>query len=98
MAYMATYNWVWLLGSAFIGFAMGWIAVVQRGDGLSTELMKKLAVLVAALVLLSLTRLIPDRAGYGLDLALVMFGVYLVGCAIGSGLRSWVVSRGSAAA
>ena len=35
MAYLATFHWGWLLGSLLLGFAMGWIAVVQRGQGVS---------------------------------------------------------------
>ncbi len=35
----------------------------------------------------------PGRFGYWLDLGLVQFGCYLVGCAIGSWLRDWVISR-----
>jgi hypothetical protein len=35
MAYLATFHWGWLLGSLVLGFAMGWIAVVHRGQGIS---------------------------------------------------------------
>ena len=48
-----------------------------------------MAVLLAA----ALTHIVPGRPGYWLDLGLVMFALYLVGCAIGSWLRDWVVSR-----
>ena len=41
----------------------------------------------------SLLRAIPGRAGYWLDLGLVMFIVYLAGCAVGAWLRALVVSR-----
>jgi hypothetical protein len=41
----------------------------------------------------ALSRTVPGRFGYWLDLGLTMFGLYLVGCAIGSWLRDWVVSR-----
>jgi|GEM_PF-337071 len=33
------------------------------------------------------------RVGYWLDLGLIMFACYLIGCAVGSWLRDWVVSR-----
>ena len=33
MTYLATFHWGWLLASLLLGLAMGWIAVVQRGDG-----------------------------------------------------------------
>ena len=35
MAYLATFHWGWLLASLLLGFAMGWIAVVHRGQGVS---------------------------------------------------------------
>jgi hypothetical protein len=36
---------------------------------------------------------VPGRFGYWLELGLVLFACYLVGCAIGSWLRDWVISR-----
>ena len=35
MVYLATFHWGWLLASLLLGFAMGWIAVVHRGQGVS---------------------------------------------------------------
>ena len=35
MAYLAAFNWGWLLASLLLGLAMGWIAVVHRGPGIS---------------------------------------------------------------
>lgn len=93
MTYLATFFWGWLLASFLLGFAMGWIAVVHRGPVVSRRLTVALSVLVAALVAVSLARIVPGRYGYWLDLGLVMFALYLVGCAIGSWLRDWVVSR-----
>ena len=46
-----------------------------------------------ALVAAALARVIPGRPGYWLDLGLIMFAMYLVGCAVGSWLRDWVLSR-----
>jgi len=97
MAYLATFHWGWLLASLLVGFAMGWIAVVHRGQGVSKVTSRWLAVLVAALVAMALARIIPGRPGYWLDLGLVMFAFYLAGCAVGSCLRDWVLS-GSAPA
>jgi hypothetical protein len=93
MAYLVTFYWGWLLASLLLGFAMGWIAVVQRGRGVSKQLSRWLSVLAAALVALAVTRVIPGRPGYWLDLGLVMFASYLVGCALGSWLRDWALSR-----
>jgi hypothetical protein len=93
MVYLATFHWGWLLASLLLGLAVGWIAVVQRGQGVSKVVARWLAVLVAALIAASLARVIPGRFGYWLDLGLLMFGLYLVGCAIGSWLRETVLSR-----
>ncbi len=98
MIYLAMFNWGWLLGAALVGLAMGWIAVVQRGQGWSMATMRKVAVLVVALILASAFHLAPGRPGYWLDLGLVMFAVYVAGCAVGSWLRNLVVSRHTAAA
>jgi hypothetical protein len=93
VAYLATFHWGWLLASLLLGFAMGWIAVVHRGQGVSKVTARWLAALVAALVVAALTQAIPGRPGYWLDLGLIMFALYLVGCAVGSWLRDWVISR-----
>ena len=98
MAYLVTFHWGWLLGSLLLGLAMGWIAVVHRGAGVSKVVARWLAALVATLLALALARLVPGRFGYWLDLGLIMFGCYLVGCAVGSWLRDWVVSRSRSAA
>ena len=93
MAYLTTFYWGWLLGSALLGFAMGWISVVQRGEGVSRTLRWWLSALVAALA-----RVVPGRFGYWLDLGLVMFALYLCGCVVGAWLRDWVVSRSAPSA
>jgi hypothetical protein len=96
MVYLAMFHWGWLLASLLLGFAMGWIAVVHRGPGVSKVASRWLGALVAALVALALARSVPGRPGYWLDLGLVMLAVYLVGCAVGSWLRDWVISRHAA--
>jgi hypothetical protein len=98
MAYLATFHWGWLLASLLLGLAMGWIAVVQRGQGVSKRLMRWLAGLAVVLVAAALARIIPGRPGYWLDLGLLLFASYLAGCTVGSWLRDWVVSRSLPAA
>jgi hypothetical protein len=93
MAYLATFHWGWLLGALLLGLAMGWIAVVHRGQGVSKTTSRWLAGLAAIIVGVALARVVPGRPGYWLDLGLVMFALYLAGCAVGSWLRDWVVSR-----
>ena len=35
MTAFLTFHWGWLTGAALLGLAMGWISVVQHGEGLS---------------------------------------------------------------
>ena len=98
MAYVAQFFWGWLVASLLLGFAMGWISVVQHGDGVSRKLRWALSALVAALIGAALTRIVPGRFGYWLDLGLIMFALYLGGCAVGSWLRDWVVWRSAPSA
>ncbi len=98
MLYLLSFHWGWLVGSLLLGFAMGWISVVQRGNGTSKVVASWLAALVAALVAAAAARLVPGRFGYWLDLGLIMFACYLVGCTVGAYLRNWVVSRSVPAA
>jgi hypothetical protein len=98
MAFLLGFHWGWLLGALLLGLAAGWIAVVHRGKGVSKVLSRWLAALALALVIAALTRVIPGRPGYWLDLGLVMFVCYLAGCVLGSTLRDWVVSRSASTA
>jgi hypothetical protein len=93
MVYLAMFHWGWLVASLLLGFAVGWIAVVHRGQGVSKVTSRWLAALVVALVAAALAHVVPGRPGYWLDLGLMMFAPYLVGCVIGSLLRDWAVSR-----
>ena len=97
MTYVMTFHWGWLLASLLLGLAMGWIAVVYRGQAASKVTVRWLAALAAVIVGIALVQLVPGRPGYWLDLGLVMFAAYLVGCAAGSWLRDRMVSRHAAA-
>ena len=98
MMFLATFHWGWLVAALLLGFAMGWIAVVHRGHGVSKALAGWLGTLVALLLAASLTHIVPGRVGYWLDLGLVIFAAYLVGCAIGSWLRNRVLPGPASAA
>ena len=93
MVYLIAVNWGWLLATFLLGLGMGWIAVVHRAGGVSKRTMLLLSILAVALVALAVSRVIPGRAGYWLELLLLMFAPYIVGCAIGSPLRNWVIMR-----
>jgi Ca2+/Na+ antiporter len=96
MIALAGFLWGWLLAAFVLGLGMGWIAVVHRGRMLSGEMMRRILVVLVVVVGVALARAIPGRAGYWLDLGLVMFALYVAGCAIGSALRDRVVSRHAA--
>jgi len=98
MAFLASFFWGWLLGSLLLGLAMGWISIVQHGEGVSKKWKRWLAALAVVLVAAAVSRLVPGRFGYWLDLGLILFALYLCGCAVGSWLRDWVVSRSAPAA
>jgi hypothetical protein len=98
MAYLATFFWGWLLSSLLLGLAMGWISVVHRARGVSKTQTLWLSLLAAVVIGIALARVVPGRFGYWLDLGLVLFALYLCGCAVGSWLRDWVVSRSAPAA
>src|ERR1700687_1936080 len=98
MAYLVTFHWGWLLASLLLGLAMGWIAVVHRGQGVSKLTSRWLAVLVAAAGAAGPAGVTPGRPGYWLDLGLIMFALYLAGCAVGSWLRDWALSQHTPAA
>ena len=93
MAYLVAFHWGWLAGAFAIGLAMGWVAVVHRAPGVSRPVMLLLSALAAILVGAAVACLIPGRAGYCLELLLLLFVSYLVGCAIGTWLRALVVVR-----
>ena len=96
MSYFVTFHWLWLAGAAVIGLAMGWVAIVQRGTGLSKRALQIAAAVLVLAIALSATHLVPGRFGYWLDLGLAMLAVYFVGCAVGSWLRERVIWRTAA--
>jgi hypothetical protein len=98
MAMLAVFHWGWLVESLLLGLAVGWIAVVHRGQGVSAVTSLWLGALVVVLAVLALTRIIPGRVGYWLDLGLIMFVLYAVGCIAGSWLRHWVLLRSAPSA
>lgn len=97
MAAFLIFHWGWLTGALLLGLAMGWIAVVQHGEGLSKKTARVIAGLLVVVIGVAVSRVVPGRPGYWLDLGLVMFAAYLVGCTVGSALRDRLVARQMAA-
>jgi hypothetical protein len=93
MGYLVAFHWAWLAAAAVMGLAMGWIAVVQRATGLTKRAMQVAAAMLIVAIGAAASRFVPGRPGYWLDLGLVMLGVYLAGCALGSWLRERLIWR-----
>ncbi|WP_291849531.1 hypothetical protein [Bradyrhizobium sp.] len=97
MIHLTTFYWIALLASLWLGLAVGWISVVQRGAGVSERWRWWLVALATALVAAAFARVVPGRAGYWLDLGLLMSAIYLCGCTLGSWLRGRAISRNAPA-
>lgn len=97
MTAFLTFHWGWLTGALLLGLAMGWISVVQHGEGLSKKTVQVIALVLVIIVGVAVARIVPGRPGYWLDLGLVMLAAYLIGCAVGSALRDRLVARQMAA-
>ena len=94
MAYLATFHWGWLLASLLLGLAMGWIAVVHRGQGVSKLTRGGWRRWRRRWSRPRWPAVIPGRPGYWLDLGLVMFARLSVPAARWDrGCAHWVVSR-----
>lgn len=65
MPYLVSFHLGWLIGSLLLGFCMGWISVVQRGNGTSKVTARWLAVLAAALVAASSRMWCPAASAIG---------------------------------
>ena len=92
MMYLAEFHWGWLAAGGVVGLLMGWAGVVQRGGGLSKRGLQGAAVVLALAAACAFARIVPGRFGYWLDLGLMMFAVYLLGCAIGAWLRELLIA------
>jgi len=93
MNYLVAFNWGWIAGAAALGFATGWVSPISRVRSLSRMALRITFVAIVALLAASFWRVLPGRAGYWLDLGLVMFGAYLAGCVAGAWLRYVLLLR-----
>ncbi len=92
MLYLPEFHWGWLAGAAFVGLLTGWVGAVHRGGGLSKRALQWSALALVVAIALAVARVVPGRFGYWLDLGLVMFAAYIVGCALGAWLRDLLVA------
>jgi hypothetical protein len=92
MLFLAEFHWGWLAAAGVIGLLMGWIGVVHRARGLSKRGLQLTALIVVVAIASAFARIVPGRFGYWLDLGLLMFAVYILGCTIGAWLRDLLIA------
>ena len=97
MLFLAEFHAAWLAAAGVVGLLMGWVGVVQRGGGLSKRSLQLIALILVLATASAFARIVPGRFGYWLDLGLVMFAVYILGCVIGAWLRELLVGDHRAA-
>lgn len=87
MAYLISQLWLWLLLAFIIGCVVGWKTCSDEPTRWWTGWVPWGTLAFVVGLLLAIFRVFPDRAGYMLDAALLMFGSYIIGCCIAGLLR-----------
>ncbi len=98
MVHLTAFYWGWLLASLLLGLAMGWISVVQHGEGVSRKLRWGWRFGGGAGRQPRSRVSCPAVPATGSILAWSCSRSIFVVCAVGSWLRNWVVSRSAPAA
>jgi hypothetical protein len=83
MLFLAIFFKWWLLGALLIGLLVGWFTFIPRPRAWIDRLVSAVIIIFAAGLVVALLRLLPGRAGYLLQLALLMFTAYVIGCFAG---------------
>lgn len=87
MSYLLAANWGWLLAALIFGAVIGWWTCSrERGTWFTGWVPWALAAFAIGLVA-ALLAWLPGRAGYLLELALLLFASYIVGCCLGCWFR-----------
>jgi hypothetical protein len=93
MLYLAQFHSGSLVTAALVGLAVGWIAPVHRGKGLSVQGLAWAVALLALAAVLVAGRFVPGREGYWLDLGVLLLCAYLPACIVGTGLRGLLIAH-----
>jgi predicted flap endonuclease-1-like 5' DNA nuclease len=97
MFYLIQFHLIWMLLALVLGIAIGWVTCARASDDWFGGWVIPAAVVFIVGLLVSFLKLLPGRLGYALDLALLMFAVYILGCCIGCWLKSRQEQREEAA-
>jgi len=85
MLYLTEFHSAWLLLALILGGLIGWLSFLDGKPGWSGAGWLKIGI-PAFLIGLAIAafKLLPGEAGYWLDLGLLFFGTYIIGCLFGS--------------
>lgn len=97
MMYLISQLWVWLLLALIVGLVIGWLTCSREPTRWWGGWVPWGTAIFLIGLLLAVFRTLPDRMGYLLDTALLMFGTYIVGCCIGCLIKQWL-NRGQTTA
>jgi predicted flap endonuclease-1-like 5' DNA nuclease len=89
MLYLIDFHFVWLLLALIVGGIVGFLTFA--GDKAGWSGAGWLILVIPAFLIglgIAVFKLLPGVAGYWLDLSLLFFGTYIIGCLLGSVLRS----------
>jgi predicted flap endonuclease-1-like 5' DNA nuclease len=88
MVYLLQFHLIWMLVALVLGLAIGWLTWARTSDHWFGGWVLPAVVTFGVGMLVSVLKLLPGRWGYGLDLALLMVTVYIIGCCVGGWLKS----------
>ena len=89
MSYLLEQYWGWMLVAACLGLLVGWLSSRTERDvhWVAGWLHATLWIFAIGLVV-ALLKLLPGRAGFWLESALLLFAAYLIGCWLSAWIRS----------
>lgn len=86
MIYVLSQYWIFAALAALLGLVVGWLTCASPREGRLGWLAWGLGAFVVGLVL-ALTQIVPGLAGHALEIALLLFAAYLLGCWLGCLLK-----------
>jgi predicted flap endonuclease-1-like 5' DNA nuclease len=90
MMYLLQVFWFWLLLALVLGVAVAWLTARRDGGGGLWPGLLPWGLVLGLGGIVAILRVLPTRAGYWLDLALLMLGAYVIGCLLAALLRGSV--------
>jgi len=93
MWYLINQLWVWLLLALILGLIVGWMTCSRDETRWWTGWVPLGTIAFLAGLVVAVLRLLPDRLGYMLDSALLMFGSYIIGCCISCLIKQWLTGK-----